>query len=439
MSWVCCAPGASDRAFRPLPSQYEFQTSESYATFFAGGWGSGKSLALVNWLMHRAAANPPGTTGMVIMPTYELMQSMIETLLLPAWMYVVQGRSVAQRCIYLPGNRRLLYRSGHVPERIEFYNLAYAGLDEAGLMDRSIFYRIAARVRDPAASCRQIGITGTPLWGWLQDEFQDRNDADRRIIHAKTADNIHLDAEYLRTLRDACPRRLQSCYIEGDFVPPGDVVYAEYDPHKHIIDYKPTGGAVLCAVDWSPRTPHVLFAERLTDGKSMVVFDEIVAADLTVKKLCALIKQRGYALREFCCDPAGAAVEATSGTDQITEAQIELGIRAVYRRDHAGRSVINGINHVRNMLEPLDGQPRLFFARALDLKTKAIQERHLRQRCVLEAIIAYAYKPLDGRVRTALDIPIKDGVTDHAMDCLRYLAVNYFPQARLLATVHLGK
>ncbi len=73
-----------------------------------------------------------------------------------------------------------------------------------------------------------------------------------------------------------------------------------------------------------------------------------------------------------------------------------------------------GLDVVRGRLAPAEGEPTLYYAKAL-AETQ-------NPRGILRAKATYAYpEAKDGRRLS--DIPKKDGITDHANDAERYLCV----------------
>jgi len=439
-------PKYPDRPLQLQPYQWEYATSSSYATYLAGGWFSGKSYALLQWLALRAYSNPPGTSGMVALPTHKMMREFLSQYLLPSFGQgqdgMIVGGNWEEGALYLKGNRRLLYRSAHEPKRIEVSDLCYVGADEIGLMKSEVFVRMVARTRDERATLPFLGFTGVPIFGWLKDNFDGRNDMQRRIMHIRSTDNKRVSKEALKNLLDACPARLRPCYIDGRFVPPGNRVYHVYDRDRHIIDWSfdyyverlrhaRVRSEVVVVIDPGLRTPHVLFVQivpedvRLPNGKvtaspTAIVFDELYPAGrdedaIRTDQLCGLIKAKGYPLRRCIFDPAGLAKEQTSGVSVAEIIANELNLEVEYETDPSLRSVINGIELVDRMLSPTTGDPMLYFARSLDESADP--------RAVLRAIDVYHY-PKDAEGKPVSDNPVKDGVTDHAMDDLRYLAIN---------------
>lgn len=422
----------------------------SRMVYGAGGWGSGKSFALLAKIGALLSYNPPGSRGAVILPTGPLLAKFMRAQFLPAFRHLITDYSKSERVATIVGDREVYFISAFEPERLELLTLAWAVGDEAGLWPQEALRQVVSRVRDPRAVIRQIAFVGVPRYGWLHEEFGGELKPGRALYRMRTADNKLLPEDYVDSLIAACPARLRDCYLEGMFVAPGGNVFPEYDEAKHIIPWDDSVRALktVAAIDWSPRTPHVLIVQITGDvtiggnrvtkllpqhaGSAMVIVDEMVldgSTPITTERLAMTIRERGWKINEFVCDPAGNAAEATSGIDQVRVAQSVLGVRALWPRTAPQRSVRNGIDHVRALLDPAkDGIPRLYISRKVEAQYKSLPS-HLRSRSVVHAMRAYAY-PDD----STSDEPVKDGVVDHAVDCVRYCAVMYFQISRLVAS-----
>ncbi len=456
-------PQDPEQILVPLQHQQDFRDNTSEKCFLAGGYGASKSTALVQWLAMRAMKNPPNTVGGVILPTAKLTAKFLENHLIPAFKNLTVGHSISKTTLYLRGGRQLVYLSGHKPETIEGHTFCYCGMDEAGLMSKKVFTHAAARVRDKRSVGLQVGITGTPVWGWLKDAFDGRNDSQRRIMRISTDDNPHLHKDYLGSLLDAMPKRLENCLRHGFFVPPGGSCYPEIDPEVHQIDFGfdrrfETG----VAIDFASRTPALLFFQlipptwRIIDGKILppadryradkhtlpingqgacVLFDEInpdgSVVGITTEQLCRLIVAKAYPLSYVLPDPAGKAEQSSSGTNDIAIVQGfmhrgAIGGRMMMKKSAAMRFIPTGVDHVKRMLAPVTGPPMLYFKKEL-CESKD-------PRSVWNALNAYGYgaEDKDGPIS---QVPIKDGISDHQSDLTRYIAINLFPVIRLAARV----
>jgi len=411
--------------------------------------------------------SPPGTAGMVLQPTHQLLEEYLQRTLLPSFKKIIVHHDIGRRVIHLPGQRLLYYRSGHVPERIQMSDLTYLLLDEPHLMVRKAFENAVARAREADTRLR-ILLTTLPKIGWLSEEFEGRDDSERRAMHVRTYDNRFATEQYIRNLRSFCPAHMHACYLEGQFVASGGSVYAMYDEKRHVIpwqfgryvqmeDGSHSRPVMNYVFDWSPRRPHVLWMQRVPKGARMpggwvtkrevsICVDEIYPdgkyTPVHVRRLCRIAKARkspdamigAWPAEEAVCDPAGKAVQATSGESEIIQAQEELGVPVNYLY---GQRVKVGVSHVQLALDPLDGHPYLFFAESLKHNPDPVcgygsaQQNKLRS--VLKAMPGYSYSETqDGK---APDEPYHDDTFSHAADDVRYHCRFYHPVDRLTAEV----
>lgn len=405
----------------------------------------------------------PGCKGAIIEPTYALMRDFMRDKFIPAFKPYIIGESKRDNTLFLRNGISVLYLSGHDLRKLEQYELAWLLGDEAGLMKGDLFVRANARVNDPKAGHQRVGFVGTPKMGWLSDTFEGRDDSQRRIIHAKTTDNLANTPEFIEGLYASCPRRLQDAYINGKFVPTGGVVYAEYDPTTHIIPWKHTDMVRLAngdvakpvlnlAVDFSPRRPHVLWIQRVPKGAIMpggwvtkrevsIVVDEVYPDGqfraVTIKRLSRGIRKRPrqdkmgpWVFSEIVCDPAGKKREATSGESEIIQLQKYLDVPVLFLH---GERIRIGVQHVQLALDPMEGHPFLFFSDYLlhnpDPTMGTGDPDENASRSVLKSLEGYAYE--EGKHGKMPDEPYHDDMFSHSMDTVRYHVRFYYPEDRL--------
>jgi hypothetical protein len=150
---------------------------------------------------------------------------------------------------------------------------------------------------------------------------------------------------------------------------------------------------------------------------------------ITRENLLAEVLRRGYLLDHFVCDPAGGAVQSGTTITDIRQGVNMLGVSNRVPRGSAARSIQVGLAHVQNMLAPMDKTPRLYFSSDMVERAKTYA-KHVRGRASINAIQSYGYPEDD-----TSPVPVKDGVSDHFCDCLRYFVMVHFPADRLLSTV----
>jgi hypothetical protein len=440
--------------------QIDFGTSPAEATLAAGGWGSGKTTSGLAFAAMSSYLNPPGSAGMVVQPTHQLLEEYLDTVLLPAFRDCVVGHEVGKKVLHLPGDRRILYRSGHVPERIQMSNLSWVLLDEPHLMRETVYTHAIGRARRRGSRIR-VGLTSLPKRGWLSRHFEGKHHMGARCMHFRTEDNaVNLDPGYVARIKRSCPRRWRPVYLDGQFGALGDLVYAEFSRDRHIVDWefrpyikdrlgKDMPVQLGIAIDFSPRRPHVLFIARIPAGAVMpgrwvttreisVVVDEIIpdgfqlgVSGVTIKMLARLVRgQHGavtgepYPISEAVVDPAGKAVQSTSGESEIAMLERALELPILYQ---FGERIRVGVAHVQLALDPLEGHPRLFFS-------QSVLRNVDNPRSIIRSMEGYSYP--DEHKKAKADEPEHDDTYSHAADCIRYWIKYWYPQDRLSAEVH---
>lgn len=450
--------------------QDDVRFSRARNTGFWAGWRTGKSYGLLGFAEVSMAANP-GCRGGIIEPDYKMLDDFIETRFVPSFRPYIQkterGKYYTMRNfmykIKFKNGSDVIGLSGHNLDKLEQYELGWCIIDEAGIMKRDIFVRANARVADPNARRPRLCFAGTPRLGWPADVFEDRDDDDRCSFHVSTERNKYLTRDYIDGLYNACPSRLRAALIGGQFVAMGDVVWPEFS-EEHVIPWKferlikhrggiTTPAIVVCAIDWSPRRPHVLWIQRIPAGAIMpggwiakrdtsVVIDEIYPDgrfhSVSTHALCEMIQQRKapdgmpYRLESVVVDPAGRAVQETSNLSNVIIAERMLKVPILYL---PGQSIMVGIQHVSLALGPSVGHPYLYFSDYLRRNQDPCAGRgnpdddETKQRGVLRSMTGYAYE--EGIKDRLPETPFHDTVFSHAADALRYYVRFYHPEDML--------
>ena len=118
-------------------------------------------------------------------------------------------------------------------------NLAFFGLDEADTMHPDVAFeswrKLSGALRSGNPLYRQKVAVSTPEgYGfcyrhWVKD-ITPENEADRRIIHAKTRDNLSLTEDFFNDLRSQYPEHYLKAYMLGEFCNmTSGSVYPDYD------------------------------------------------------------------------------------------------------------------------------------------------------------------------------------------------------------------
>jgi hypothetical protein len=308
--------------------------------------------------------------------------------------------------------------------------------DELRYWPQDAYETFLGRVRVPCP-LPQSAFTSTPTMGYMADEFNSGK-KDRELITVPTLANAHnLAPDYVENLRLSYSRRLQKAVLEGFFTILEGAVYEALDVDiwnsAHCIEYTHSKRKrTYLAVDPGRRSSWIFVQERAP--LDWVVFDELILDDISdsgaVAKVNARAKSQGYAIDEIWTDPAADATQSAFNLDTIAM------LRGIKTRGNAGiryitgpyRSIAFGVDKMRTLFgDPEIGQPiRLRFARGL----RTYEQN--RQRGVVKDHLGYHYPDHKIGRPYAID-PVKDGITDHSCDALRYWGVGMWVSTNLRA------
>lgn len=421
--------------WRPYDRQARFITSDSLFTLFLGGVGSGKSHALTCWLLRRALANGRATGALLGRTGVDL-----QTVLLPCMFDRLQelhdATGVNLVTDYDKGNAKLTLVNGAVIyfraynriAKLRGLTLTYAAADEVEWSEADpdeVHSVLSGRLRGQgprpgvAYATSPNGLRGiTKLFHDAQlagDDAAARGDtaaldAARRwqVVTATSFDNPYLPPHFFESLRSMSKKRYEQEAL-GKVLRPTSAVFDLEG--RHLVDWDWRAHRRLpwvLGVDWGTQSHHVALMLQVLPGGQWVVADELVVDEEPqgrfLDKLFKWIDERG--------DPAIAGVDrAVPGCNQpLQQRYRRTPVRWLESR--AEQQVNRGLEAIRDMLDPVSGDPRLVFARSL-------RPIHVGETaCVLPALRGYRYVMGPDGVPT--NKPNKDNVHDHAVDALRY-------------------
>lgn len=209
-----------------LPAQQEFVEDSSHRILgYIGGFGSGKTFALVAKLVFLGLANP-ACTLMALEPIYP----MIRTVFMPTFEALMEQWAIKytfrasdmEYTMQLPnGKVKVLLQSAENWQRIRGQNLAAAVWDECDssqtMLAQKASEMLLARMR--TGQLNQLAVASTPEgFRWAYQTFVEREAQDKRLIQVNTMDNPHLPVDYVSSLEANYPSRLIQAYLQGRFV-----------------------------------------------------------------------------------------------------------------------------------------------------------------------------------------------------------------------------
>lgn len=233
------------------------------------GKGFGKTFLLCEWALNRSSQNPASCMGMLIEPTYPMVQSVLLPELRKAFKRwgVVPQYNKSERCmVWSPEQRVIWIRSAEHPERLDGPTLAFVGGDEAAQMDEEAYERLTSRIRDENAKILQALWVGTPegTHTWVERLKQEilRNpvvvidgvELHRRFIHGTTHDNRrHLDRRSLATLEMIASgdQAFIQQYIMGIATDAGGNIYGAVGQENIQVFAPPAHGDIVLGWDFN--------------------------------------------------------------------------------------------------------------------------------------------------------------------------------------------
>ena len=298
--------------------------------------------------------------------------------------------------------------------------------DEIETVPRSleVWDTLDGRVRDSRGQWRQIIGTTTPsglrnvvakfhtarLQAHQMADPEERDAELSRWFWARHTglENPHLPPGYLPGLRKHYSTRRWRQEVMAEILRPESVIWAEFEEGRHCIhfgSFHPQTMEYDLAYDAGDQYPHVLWIARDAMGRS-IVFDELCDDNIPSGKLHEEIVARCERLKR----PPSLIVCDRAVKPEIRWAQYQFPRSHVLRmQSRLEQSVAEGIEVVRDQLDPVDGAPRLLFAKHLvDNGTR---------RGIVACMSNYRYKTDMHGVITP--IPHKDNVFDHGADALR--------------------
>ena len=208
--------------------QIQFLKCDAQYPAFVGGYGSGKSAAMVVSAVSDAAQSASALVG-VYEPTFDLLNTIamprISAMLM--LMGVPHKLNKVEKAIYTsyPRFGDFLFRSMENPDTLVGFETFGAHADELDTLkpDKAerVWQQIIARNRQtavPGAKNRARCYTTPEGFRFVHKRWVVDRDDRYEIIKAPTYSNPYLPEDYVPNLRATYPEQLIAAYIEGEFV-----------------------------------------------------------------------------------------------------------------------------------------------------------------------------------------------------------------------------
>ena len=220
---------------KALAHQFKFVHSTAKFPLLLGGYGSGKTEALVYRTLKFLSGVPKARIG-IYEPTVDLLKRIIyprfEDIFANSGIKYKLNKSDGIMEVWMPhGKAEIIFRSMDNFSRIIGYETHMAILDEIDTLSKDkameVWIRVMARNRkgfinpDGTVGINSVGVTTTPegfgftynMWG-----KEHVGNPQYELIRAKSEDNYHLPADYIATLKESYPPQLIDAYLNGEWV-----------------------------------------------------------------------------------------------------------------------------------------------------------------------------------------------------------------------------
>lgn len=206
------------------PAQARFLDSTALYRGFCGGRGAGKTYVGAYDLLRRAL---PGRLYMALAPTYTMLKDACwRTFLeLGTELRFLANVNRSDLRVTLGNGAEVLFRSADEPDRLRGPNLSGAWLDEASLVERSVYDVAIACLREGGQQ-GWLSATFTPKGKqhWTYEVFaQGRSDTE--LIQAPSSANPFLPDTFVSTLRRQYTSTLAEQELGGAFVDSGGLLF----------------------------------------------------------------------------------------------------------------------------------------------------------------------------------------------------------------------
>lgn len=209
-----------------LPTQEEFVFSKAKFPAFVGGFGSGKTEALVNRAI-LGKMQYPGQDRGYFAPTY----SLLELTAFPRFealcdKYEIQAKlNVGKKLMTFRGAGKIIFKTLEVPDRIVGFEIADADIDELDTLPTAkasnAFNKVIARCRQtkPGHAPNTCSVGTTPEgYRFVYEQWQKKSLPSYQLYRAKTRENYMLPDGYVDSLHETYPPQLLAAYLDGEFV-----------------------------------------------------------------------------------------------------------------------------------------------------------------------------------------------------------------------------
>lgn len=425
--------------FVPLDWQVEPWRDKSRIMLLSGTAGGGKSHLAAN-KVHAFALHYPGTTGVLVRKTREVMKSSVVDFM----RNVVIGDD--PRVTYRPSDYRFIYENGSAviwagmkdkQQREQVRSIGQTGgvdiiwMEEATAFEEYDFNELLPRMRGRAVEnywiskgyseeearrrgWRQIILTTNPdnPFHWIKQRLIDGGEA--AVYLSRYDQNVHNPDDY-RAILEGLTGVQRKRLLDGLWTQAEGMVYDEWSPELHMIEPFPipTHWERYRVFDFGYTNPFVCLWVAFDDDGRAYIYRQHVHTEMLISQHVELIKNASVY-------EEGLITANIADWEAEPRAQLEAAGIATVKAD---KNIEAGIQNVkRRLVKAGDGKPRLFVFKNCLIKEDQKLKAHYQPTSFEQEIYHYLWDEESSRLGMK-ELPVKRH--DHTMDAIRYM-FNYY-------------
>ena len=418
----------------PTPKQREFHQATEYDVLYGGAAGGGKSKALVMEGIRQCVRHPGLRVGAFRRTYGELKESLLAELAQVGYAAAVGASwNGTEYELRFPNGSLLMFRyAASVKDATRRQGGQYQLLlfDERNLTPPDVCAFLESRLRSGRADIPVIGIRsgtnpGGPGHGTSKARYVDATDYgekvvvdDRgrtvRFIPSRLSDNPHVNPEYAQDLK-TLPEQMRKAFLEGSWDAFMGQMFTEFSWDRHVTDPMslPPTWTRYNGIDWGYTAPWAVLWGAVDEDGRLWIYREIYKTQVGEAEQAQQILAAERETEHVAVRYADDAMWATRGDAKpIAEVYAEHGVHLT-PAGKGGR--VPGWQRVHSLLTEAPACPH---HRAQGWET--CPRMHVFRTCrnLLRELPALPH------ATTGNPEDADTTASDHAVDALRYLAIN---------------
>lgn len=431
--------------YKPTGWQRRVMKDRHQFIVVVAGARSGKTILALTQLVIKAAMKP-NSMNWYVAPTYGMAKQIaweeLKRILDSFWEWgLVYKINDSELLINFANNSTIQLKSADNPDSLRGVGLDFLVLDEYAMMKKEVWNEVLRpRVVDKNGEAL---FTGTPKgYNHFYDLYQMelKESGYWKSYHFKTTDNPYVSKHEVKKAKKDMDERAFKQEFEASFETFGGQVFSDFDRKRHASKkFKFDNNLEFyLGMDFGWSSPTAILFIQVNADEDVFIFDEIKAVQTPISEIAKAIRDKNYEHLHYVnmgdissfeerrkaleptidpsiiyCDPAGESRSEAIGTSSVAELR-KMGFYVKYKKNYPG-IIQEGLNLIRKWLQ----NGKLF------IHPKCIN--------LIQALEMYRYPEPKGDIQS--ELPLKDGISDHWVDSLRYAFINQFSLKRSIISV----